>query len=400
MAQVIKLTQSFIKKLTYSKTDNKRDIWWDSGLTGFGVRVYPSNKKAFVIKCRVGRRQRLKAIGSTALLTLEQAREVARRDLFDALNGVDPLQAREQIRGALTFAELAVIYLERHSKPHNKTWKDDEYRLNARIMDKFGKMPVQAITHDDVSGFHSEFGKDHPYEANRQTKLLSSVFSRAIRWGLVPAGFANPAKDIDYFKEEKRDRFVTPEELPSLIAAIEEEQNIYIKSALWLYLLTGLRKTELLSAKWEQIDLTRKELKLSDTKAGRPHYLPLTSEAIKVLEGVPRLSGNPHVFVGARSGRHLVNINKAWGRIRKRAGIEDVRIHDLRRTLGSWLAQSGNSQHLIGRVLNHSNASTTQVYARFQQDNIRAALDRHSKQIMGIAGKTAPAEVVPIKRAK
>lgn len=398
--QVAKLTKTFIDGLTYGKSGNAKDIWWDSGLPGFGVRVYPSGKKAFVIEYRVNRRKRLKTIGAagTELLTLDRGKERAKRDLYGLLDDIDPLRSRDQQREAGTFEELAAAYIERHAKPHNKTWKTDQYRLSTKINKRFGGLLVLSITHDDIATFHGDFGKKSPYEANRQVRLLSNVFNKAIKWGMVPDSFKNPATGIDYFKEEKRDRFVTPEELPRLMEEISKEASIYTKSALWLYLLMGMRKTELLSAKWEQIDFHRKELRLPDTKAGRAHYLPLTDAAIKVLEDIPRVSENPHVFVGARKGKHLVNIDKAWRRIRKDAGLEDVRIHDLRRTLGSWLAQSGNSLHLIGRILNHSNASTTQVYARFQQDNIRTALDQHGKQMMGIAGKSTPAEVIRLKK--
>ena len=173
-----------------------------------------------------------------------------------------------------------------------------------------------------------------------------------------------------------------------------------MRGAIWLYLLTGLRKNELLSAKWDYVDWHRKELNIPDTKAGRPLHLPLSSEAITLLEGMPRLEGNPYILVGVKEGQHLVNISKPWGRIRTRAGVDDVRLHDLRRTVGSWLAQSGNSLHLIGKVLNHSNTATTEIYARFAQDHVREALEAHGKQIMGIAGKRETAQILDISKAK
>jgi len=166
--------------------------------------------------------------------------------------------------------------------------------------------------------------------------------------------------------------------------------------------LTGARKSELLRARWEDLDWQRRELRLPDTKAGRVHYLPLSGPALTILEQLPRLEGSPHILPGAVEGAPLVNISKPWGRVRKAAEVEDVRLHDLRRTVGSWLAQAGNSLHLIGRVLNHSNTSTTAIYARFGQDHAREALEQHAARLLGAAGMNpeGKAEVVEITKAK
>ncbi|MCK7574873.1 MAG: site-specific integrase [Chromatiales bacterium] len=223
------------------------------------------------------------------------------------------------------------------------------------------------------------------------------MFDLARRWGFVPEDHSNPARDIDRFKEAKRDRWVTPEELPRLAQAINEEPNQSARFGLWLYLLTGARKSELLRARWEDVDWTRAELRLPDTKAGRVHYVPLSGPALALLREIPRDEGNPYILPGKLEGAHLVNINKPWNRVRKAAGVEDVRIHDLRRTVGSWLAQAGNSLHLIGRVLNHSNQSTTAIYARFGEDSVRAALEQHGTRIIGAAGLTPSADVTEIK---
>ena len=228
--------------------------------------------------------------------------------------------------------------------------------------------------------------------------LLSKMFQLAEVWGIVEEGAPNPARNIQKFKEVKRDRWISPDELPGLVQAIEQEPNQSARFSVWLYLLTGLRKNELLSLKWADIDQTRQELRIEDTKNKKIHYLPLSSVAMALIQKIPQHANNPYLLIGKKEGRHIVNIDKAWRRIRKAAGIEDVRIHDLRRTVGSWLAQSGNSLHLIGRVLNHSNTSTTAIYARFGQDNVRDALEQHSKKILGAAGITEKAEVIKIKK--
>ena len=151
-----------------------------------------------------------------------------------------------------------------------------------------------------------------------------------------------------------------------------------------------------MGTRWVDVDWEREELSIRETKNGRPHYLPLSSAAMQILRLLPRDGDNPYIFPGRDSGHHIVNIDKAWRRIRSAADVEDVRLHDLRRTVGSWLAQSGNSLHLIGRVLNHKTPSTTQVYARFGNDQVRDALESLGQNLLGAAGKTSAVDIVQL----
>jgi integrase len=250
-------------------------------------------------------------------------------------------------------------------------------------------MTLKAITKHDVAVLHGEIGAAAPYEANRTLRLISSLFELAKQWGYLDEMFPNPARHVKMFKEEKRDRWVHQDEIPALMAAIQGEANLYARMAILLYLFTGARKSELLMAKWADIDQNRKELRLEDTKAGRVHYIPLSAPAMEFLATLPKMEGNPYLFPGHIRGQHLVNISKPWNRMRKAANLEDVRLHDLRRTVGSWLAQSGKSLHLIGKVLNHSNQRTTETYARFAQNDARDALEEHGKAFMELVnGKT------------
>jgi len=178
---------------------------------------------------------------------------------------------------------------------------------------------------------------------------------------------------------------VKPAEMPRLAEAIDKEAHPLVRAALWLYLLTGARKNELLKAKWEYVDFDLAELRLPDTKAGRVHYIPLSEAALAILGNLPRTAGNPYIFPGRKDGKPLVNIAKSWRRIRKAAGIEDVRLHDLRRTVGSWLATAGASLPLIGKTLGHSQPSTTAIYARLSEDPVRKALEEHGARLMEAA---------------
>jgi integrase len=373
------------------------DVRWDDTFPGFGVRIYPTGKKSFVISYRHAGRKRLMVLGAFGILTLDQAREMAREKMVGVVGGGDPLdEKRKGTRGA-SISDLCEAYIERHASK-KKSGKIDIGWLNRFILPRWRNVPIASLKRSDVAALHHDIGKKTPYQANRVVEVIQKMFQLAKVWGFLNEAAINPGQGIDPFKEKKRDRWVSPEELPKLAEAIDQESNIYASAALWLYLLTGARKTEILAARWEDLDWSRKELRLSDTKAGRVHYIPLSAPAMIVLESIPHEEGNPYILPGRKPGQHLVNISKPWNRIRKAAGIEDVRIHDLRRTLGSWMAQAGNSLHLIGRVLNHSNASTTQVYARFGQDTVRDALEAHGQKIMAVAGKKPTAEIIPLKK--
>lgn len=385
-----KLTQTIVNKAEYEGQNNERYIIWDTGIQGFGLRVYPSGRKAYVLSYRHHGRKRLMTIATHGIDTLAQAQSKAKIDLGKVAADSDPLAQKQKNAQGDTVRHLAEAYMERHAKVNKKSWADDQTMLNRWIVPAWGALKAKAITRDDVAALHRKIGaqinpktqKPKHTLANRVLALTSKMWELAELWGYVPEGSPNPVRKIQRFKEAKRDRYVKHEEFPLLAESIKAESNKTAQAALWLYLLTGLRKSELLSLEWSSVDLDRQEIRLGDTKAGRVHYLPLSAPAVSVLSAIPRLVGNPYVLTGRLAGKHLVNIDKPWRRVRQAAGLEDVRLHDLRRTVGSWLAQDGNSLPLIGKVLNHSNSSTTQVYARFADDSGRKALDEHGRRIM------------------
>jgi integrase len=380
-------------KLTKSAIDGLPDspkattIYWDDQLKGFGLRVYPSGKKSFVVGTRIKGKWTIHVLGPYGVLTPIQGRELALQKLSEIRLGQNPFEKSKGV----TLGQFAREYIERHAC-RKKSERIDRQMIDTHLVDKFAQRPLDGITRAEIAKLHHEVGKKTPYKANRLLSLISKMYELAITWGHLPEAHPNPAKRIERFKEEKRERYVTKDEMPRLLAAIDTEESPYIRSAIWLYLLTGVRKSELLRVKWGDIDLDRCELSIPDTKADRPHLLPLSSLALEVLRKTPKEVGNEYVFPSGRTGGHLVNIEKPWGRIKIAAGLKDVRLHDLRRTVGSYMAQAGASINLIGKILNHSNLSTTQVYARFNQDPMRDALEAHAEVIKGIvkAGKRKP----------
>lgn len=380
------LSKKEIDAAEYEGNGKSWDVRYDDATPGFGLRIYPSGIKSFILRYRNrSGRTRLLTLGRYGILTLPQARERARRALVDVLDGIDPVQEKRKPKGT-TVSEFSETYLERHAQQRKKTWREDKRRLDKNILPAIGSRALPDVRRADVAALHSKVGSRAPVEANRVVALVSVMFTLAEKWEYLPEGSPNPASGIDLFPEKSRDRYVTPKELPRLVKAIELEPNVYVRAVLWMYLLTGVRKSELLNAQWSDIDSDRCELRIEETKAGRPHVVPLSEPAMQVLEQLPRQQGNPYIFPGARPGRPLAGFSRNWRTIRKRADLEDLRLHDLRRTVGSWLAMSGASLPLIGKVLNHSNPSTTAIYARLAEDAAREALEDYSQQLLEVAG--------------
>ncbi|WP_295385624.1 integrase arm-type DNA-binding domain-containing protein [uncultured Thiodictyon sp.] len=301
-AAAVKLTKRAVDALTYTGTGNGACYAWDPEVKGFGVRVYPGGRKAFLVAYRVGNRKRFLTLGTFGKdLTADEARKLAIVTLGDVVRGTDPAQVREQERQGETVRDLCEAYMDRHGNA-KKSGSEDQRRIDRYILPKWASLKARTIARPDVEALHRKIGKTAPYEANRVLALLSKMFELARRWGFVPEGQANPARDIDRFQETKRDRWVTPDELPRLAQAINEEPNESARAALWLYLLTGCRKSELLKAQWADVDWTRAELRLPDTKAGRVHYIPLSPPAVALLRDLPRADDNPFILPGKRPG--------------------------------------------------------------------------------------------------
>ena len=430
------------KSITAFKYEGKKpgawDVRWDDEIPGFGVRVYPSDKKSFVLSYRHKGRKRLIVLGRFgADLTIDEARTKARQTRVQVKDGLDPIDEREKASKGRTFNDLADAYIE-YAKQKKKTWGTDERRLDRHIPASWRRRQADAITADDVGRLHAKIGATTPYEANRLLSLLHRMFALAQRpaWAYVETGAANPAADIEKFSETKRARFARPDELPLIAEAIDQEHDVYVRGAFWLYLLTGARKNELLTARRENIEWELRRLRLDDTKSGEEQYLTLNAAAIAILQALPVVEGNPYIFVGAKKGQHLVNINKPWLRVRKAAtvkywsqhedgavaglvtrvradlgreplhrevvaaavaielpvGLEDIRLHDLRRTFGSLLSRGGVDLNRIKEALRHSEISTTLIYARLGDDPVRDAVEDHGKRLLEMTGRLRPVE--------
>jgi len=361
----------------------------DDALPGFALRVTPGSKSFVMEKWIDGRTRRI-TLGRYGAITTEQARTLAMQKAGDIARGENPAELRKLRRQGLTFQELETLYLERHAA-HKKSRSNDVTNLD-RHLAYLRPRRLTAISRADIATLHADLGQHHSCNANRTVALLRCMFNLAADWGLYEG--ENPAGRIKMFKEVSRDRFVTPDELPRLFAAIQAEANPYVRGAVFLCLLTGARRNEVLQMQWTDLDLTQAVWRIPETKAGRPHLIPLPGAVLAELAKLPKLAGTPYVFCGRWGRGHLVNIAKPWRAIRTRAKLTDVRLHDLRRTLASWMVAAGNSLPIIGKTLNHSQPSTTAIYARLDVGPVRAALEANAEKMLAVVAAAQPRKKV------
>ena len=358
---------------------------WDDALAGFGLRVLPSGRKGYMVQYRVGRRSRRISLGSTSVLTCEQARTRAIAIIAAARSGEDPAAKRDADRQAITVKELAQRFDAEHVSVRVKESTAKGYRrlLDRTILPALGRHRVTEVTRADIAKLHHD-QRHIPYEANRCLEVISKMFSLAEMWGFRPDG-TNPRKHIKKYTEQKRERFLSPGELKRVGEVLREmeSEGIELASAIAatrLLILTGCRLSEIMTLKWAHVDVAAKALRLADSKTGAK-VVHLGQPAIDVLAKIVRVAQNPWVIVGAKSGARLTDLQPFWQRVRARAGLKDARIHDLRHTFASTAVMSGHGLPMIGKLLGHTQVQTTARYAHLAADPIRSAAESVSGRI-------------------
>ncbi|MBF0339439.1 MAG: tyrosine-type recombinase/integrase [Magnetococcales bacterium] len=383
MAQKIIFTATRIAELPAS-APGRREVWHDQHTPGLQMRVSPSGVKtwSWYRRVRGGGPERI-TLGRWPRMSVEDARRHAGQLNALVTQGESPSEERQAIDAEMTFADLFDLYLERWARVRKKSWRDDESKFRLHLVPLHGKR-LSSITRRDVADLHARIGKEHPSFANRLLALLSKLFNFGLESGILE--MANPAKGIRYYREISRDRFLSGEELRRFFSALREEPP-RVHLFFMICLLTGARKRNILSMRWEDLDFDRRVWKIQLTKNGLPITIPLVPQAVEELVGLRGQNPGEWVFPSARSkSGHLVDPLAAWQRILTRAGITDAHIHDLRRTMGSWQAMTGASLPVIGKSLGHQSQQTTAIYARLDLDPVREAMERAVDRMMGMIG--------------
>ncbi|MBO6540329.1 MAG: tyrosine-type recombinase/integrase [Rhizobiaceae bacterium] len=389
-----RLTKSAIDA---AKTGAADYFLWDGELKGFGIKIAKGGRKSYVCKYRAGhgraaptRRMTIGAHGSP--WTVDQARAEARKLLGRAANGDDPAKEKQEAKKQLTVSELCDLYLA-HGTGAKKTSTlgTDRGRIERHIKPLLGKMKVHDVTRGDIKRFLQDVanGKTAVDEktglrgraivtggngtASRTVGLLGGIFSYAFDCGLIDN---NPVRGVKRFADRKGNRFLSPQELVSLGEAmrnaISDGTNPQAIGILKLLIFTGARKGEMEALKWSEVDFEGRYLRISESKTGQ-RIIPLNAGALEVLATTARHAGSAYVFPAYRGDGHYEGTPKVWRRLRAEAGIEDVRLHDLRHSFASVAVSGGASLPIIGALLGHTNSATTQRYAHLHDDPVRAA---------------------------
>ena len=367
-------SQHLTTKSVKAVQPGRRRIWInDTKQPGLQLLVHPSGSKSYVLYKRIDGSPRRIRLANAAEIAPSDARKLAQQALRDVALGVDPLDQKRQKRSERTVADLWEEWLENYAKGKKLSWREDESLYSRNVKPAFGRKKLSGVSRDDIARWHLSLGQQGgPYTANRSLALLRAMYNRAVR-KLRWIG-ANPAIGIDRFRETARERFLQPEELARFFAALDREDD-YVQDFFRLLLFTGARKTNVLQMRYSEIQgaLWRP----TRSKSGHPMVIPLVTEALQIIERRRLDADTDAVFPGFQQGvAFMVAPRLAWTRILKSANLSDLRIHDLRRTLGSWQASQGASLPIIGAMLGHRPGSpATSVYARLMLAPVRQAAE-------------------------
>lgn len=397
------------KPLTKTAVDAGRKLAKDSGslwigdseTPGFGARCYASGSVTFCLRYRTEAGvQRVLKVATYPAVTVEEARRMARAATVEIHGRRDPQAERQRAAVEIdTVRTLVTRWLTEYARAHRKRWKEDRYRVDRAILPALGRLRLEDVTANVLAGWHRKVGKSSPVQANRSLETLRAAWRWAEKEGLLAEALPDPTRRVKKFREYSRDRWLRKEEVARLMAAVRDESDPFIRAAVPLLLLTGLRKRELLHARWSDVDLERGEIRLPSTKSGNAQIRLLPAPAVTLLRDLPRIAKSPYVFPRPSDpAKPRDDLKKPWERIRKAAGLEDVTLHDLRRTAGSHMAQAGVPLQVIQEVLGQSHPGVTRIYARLASENERDALDTLSNVLagsMGLSPASPPPNALP-----
>ena len=366
-------------------TVEKDTVFWDTQLKGFGVRVYPSGSKMYVVQSRGPAGPRRVTVGRHGVISADRARRRAASIVARIKAGEEPVPRRTPAAAGPTVAELAERYFREHVEVRCKprTAEKHRYVVDTYILPALGKLPICGLGRTHAANLHYSL-RGKPTTANEAVATLSRMLNQAEAWGLALEG-SNPCRFVVKYKRRKLERFLTEEEFRRLgreLTALEAKGRMpaHAAAALRLLMLTGCRCGEILTLRWEDVHLEASELRLRDSKTG-PRVVPLSPAAARVLAGLPRVAGNPWVIASRRPGRHVSQITYHWYCVRARAGLEDVRLHDLRHSFASRALALGEGLPMIGKLLGHSKIQTTARYAHLARDSVKVSAARVAASI-------------------
>lgn len=390
------ISQPFVTQLDLAAVTRRID-YFDTELKGFMLEVRPGAKCTYYFRYRDAMRKvRQVQLGKHPEAVVNDVRTKAYQLKNLVKEGGDPRHEILRVRSIPTFEEFVNDKYLPHAKVRKRSWGTDECVLRNHLLPRFGHLRLNRITRAQIQAMQAE-GHQSRYAAgtiNRWVILLRFIFNCAIRWEVLPDG-ANPTRNIEQFEDNgARERFLDEVEVGRLFEEIESNRNTQVGQVVKFLLLTGARKREALDARWENIDFERRLLTVPISKSGKPRHIPLSDGAIALLKSLPREKDMPWVFFNPKTGKPPVSIFYAWDTMRRKAGIRDVRLHDLRHSYASFLVNQGRSLYEVQRLLGHADSKTTQRYAHLSPGALLDAanvVDGVIARSTGVSGKGAQA---------
>lgn len=406
----IRFNKTTIDKLPLP-AQGRRATWFDDEVKGLALRVTSSGAKSFYLVRWIETRAEWVRLGGYPAMTVEQARKAATKLNGEIANGRNPADVKREKRAEMTLREAFDTYLNRYAIPHGlKTipamrdmfdlylgkLPDGDRKRHGRERTKpdgavdWTNRKLSAIRREDVTKLHANLGLTcGTYSSNRMLELLRAIFNRLKKMGLI--SLENPAAGVEKFREQKRDRFLQADEIPRFFAALSEVEGEATRDALLLLLLTGARRSNVLAMRWEDLDLTlgRWRIPSEHSKNGDVLVVPLTSATLEILMRRQQAASGEYVFPSDSKTGYITPPKGAWQRLLKRADLTGVRLHDLRRSLASWMVIEGASLVVTGGALGHKDPQSTAIYARLSVDPVKHAMEKAQSAIFGLAQEGA-----------
>jgi len=378
--------------LLYCAPHKAKETYFDEAITGFVVEVRPNGGKTYSLRYKdeYGR-QRQYRIANAADVTFSEARKVAAQVKARVAIGQNPMEERKANRQIPTLAELSERYLA-FVRTSKKSHDIDERYLRLHLLPRFGKLHLDQLRQEDVVEWLNGKVREGYAQAtvNRWQVILSYMMRLAKQWK-VPGSETNPLEGVrQKDANNRKERYLSPAETQRLKRAVEDSPNPMLKYIVALLLLTGCRKRELLDAKWEEVNVDRKVWRIPTSKSGKPRHVPLSDEAIAVLNAVPRFGDCPYIVPNPKTLQPFTAFFNSWDSARRAARLPDVRVHDLRHSAASNLVNAGQSLYVVAKVLGHAQTRTTERYAHLDSGVLLNAVNAAS-QVTGTSWAADPA---------
>jgi integrase len=373
---IVRLSPAFIRHAVCPPNHTKID-YFDTIMRGFMLEVRSSGGKTYYQRYTDERgRERQFKVGPADVLTLRQARRKAQQIKAEAILGGNPQEERQQRRTIPTLQFFVKDYYLPFVKTYKRSWQTDETVLRVHVLPPLGHLCLDEVTTATITKVVASMRSDNyaPGTVARVVVILRYLFNLARKWKVLK-GYDNPAAGIPVPPDVQRNRFLDKGEIARLVEILAEDENQVAAKAILLLLLTGARRNEISHSRWEHVDLKTSTLFVPLSKSGKPRYVILNEDAVALLRSIPQFSVNPYVFPSPVTGRPSASLYFPWHRIRTRAGLPDVRLHDLRHSFASTLVNEGWELYTVQRLLGHANAKSTQRYAHLSRETLAEAAE-------------------------